>query len=127
MHRSFEWFWADDGSMPGFDAFESLRPREQNDFEGSLDHWGNVEPGQRPAQSRVNAEHEKPLVLAMKAGKHRFTAFREPRGHTWIVFGHYLKEGEKRDKTGDRVVARTLLARHNYFKRVNNGTYYDRG
>lgn len=30
--RSFEWFWDDDDSMPGLDAYELLTLRDQNDF-----------------------------------------------------------------------------------------------
>ena len=125
-YRSFEWFWSDDNSMPALDIYESLAPREQNDFLASIIHWGNTPPGQRPLRSRINEESANPLTVAIKAGKHRFTAFREERGSAWIVIGHYLKEGEKRDKTGDRAIARTLEARHLYLKRVRNGTYYER-
>jgi hypothetical protein len=88
---------------------------------------GLIPAGQRPVKSRVNREHSDPLIVTVKAGKQRFTAFREDSGPTWIVFGHYLKEGEKRDKTGDRVVTATVRARERYAKRVEDGTYYDRG
>ncbi|HEX3462570.1 MAG TPA: hypothetical protein VHS78_00770 [Candidatus Elarobacter sp.] len=74
----------------------------------------------------MNTEHADPLIVAVKATKLRFTAFREDRGATWVVFRSYVKEGEKRDKTGDRVVLRTLNARKLYYKRVGDGTYYDR-
>ena len=68
-----------------------------------------------------------PLIVAIKAGKHRFTTFREESGPTWIVFGHYTKESAKRDKVGDRVIMRTVDARKRYFERVEKGTYYERG
>ncbi len=126
-YRSFEWFWERDDSMPALDAYESLTARDQDDFLASVEHWGAIPPGQRPAMSRVNREHTTPLIVAIKAGKQRFTAFREDSGPTWIVFGHYLKEGEKRDKTGDRVVSATVRAHERYEKRVDDGTYYDRG
>ena len=82
--------------------------------------------GLRPPTSRVNIENTNPVIVAIKAGKHRFTAFREESGPTWIVFGHYAKEGEKRDKTGDRVIETTKRARDRYFERVEDGTYYER-
>jgi hypothetical protein len=113
--------------MPGLNAFESLTVRDRDDFLASVEHWGQVKPGDRPAQSRINEERKNPLIVAIKAGKHRFTAFREESGPTWIVFAHYLKEGEKRDKTGDRAVERTVKARDSYFERVKKGTYYERG
>ncbi len=53
--------------------------REQDDFIASIEHWGNVPEGGRAAQSRVNQEHEDPLIVAIKAGKQRFTAFREEK------------------------------------------------
>ena len=126
-YRSFEWFWAEDGSMPGLDSFERLPRHAQDDFLASVEHWGDVEIGKRAAQSRVNQENDDPLIVAIKAGKHRFTAFREESGPAWIVYAHYLKEGMKRDKTGDRAVERTIKARTIYFQNVKSGKYYERG
>ncbi|MBV8370267.1 MAG: hypothetical protein JO036_15280 [Candidatus Eremiobacteraeota bacterium] len=125
-YRSFEWFWDANGSMPGLDAYDSLPASSQDDFLASVRHWGNVEPGSRPAQSRVNQEHADPLVVAIKAGKHRFTAFREESGPTWIVCKHYLKESQQRDKAGDRVVKQTIKSREFYLSTVKDGTYYER-
>jgi len=112
--------------MPGLDAYDSLPASSQDDFLASVRHWGNVEPGSRPAQSRVNQEHADPLVVAIKAGKHRFTAFREESGPTWIVCKHYLKESQQRDKAGDRVVKQTIKSREFYLSTVKDGTYYER-
>jgi hypothetical protein len=125
-YRSFEWFWDADDSMPGLDAYESLPPRDQNDFLACAQHWGDIPPGVKPLRSRINEEHKKPLIVALKAGKHRFTAFRDERGSTWIVCVHYVKRLQQRDKAGDRAVFRTVHAREDYFERVNDGTYYER-
>jgi hypothetical protein len=78
--------------MLGLDVYEQMSMREQEDFMASIEHWGSVPEGGRAAQSRVNQEHEDPLIVAIKAGKQRFTAFREESGPTWIVCDHYLKE-----------------------------------
>lgn len=126
-HRAFEWLWESDGTMSALDVYELLPTRDQEDFLASVEHWGNVAPGTRPAESRINVENKDPLIVAIKAGKHRFTAFREDSGPTWIVYAHYLKEGAKRDKTGDRAVAATVRARRRYFEQVNEGSYYERG
>jgi hypothetical protein len=125
-YRSFEWYWDDDDAMPALDYYESLSRAERRDVLASIIYWGSVPPGETPLRSRINTEHGDPLIVAIKGAKQRFTAFRERRGSTWIVFGWYLKEGQKRDKTGDRVVLRTLKARKHYFERVEDGTYYDR-
>jgi hypothetical protein len=92
----------------------------------SVQHWGEVETGKRAAQSRINQENDDPLIVAIKAGKHRFTAFREESGSSWIVYAHYVKEGEKRDKTGDRAIKRTIKIRTIYFEHVKSGKYYER-
>ncbi len=112
--------------MPALDVFERLPSRDQDDFIASLENWGNTPPGLRPAISRVNSENTNPVIVAIKAGKQRFTAFREESGPTWIVYAHYAKEGQKRDKTGDRAVDATKKARDRYFERVKDGTYYER-
>jgi hypothetical protein len=125
-YRSFEWYRTPVDTMPGLDAYEDLSVRDQDDFQASVIHWGELAPGHRPLQTRINDEHDNPLIVAIKAGKHRFTAFREESGPTWIVVGHYLKEGQKREKVGDRVVQRTVAARSDYFQRVSEGTYYER-
>ena len=126
-YRSFEWYWAPDNSMPALDVFEALSKPVQDDFLASVEHWGGIEIGKRPAQSRVNQENEDPLIVAVKAGKHRFTSFREESGPTWIVCDYYVKEGEKRDKAGDRAVKRTIDIRKTYFESVRAGKYYERG
>jgi len=112
--------------MPGLDAYEALQKVSQDDFLASVCHWGNIAPGSRAAKSRVNQEHENPLVVAIKAGKHRFTAFREESGATWIVCHHYLKEGEQRDKSGDRIVKRTIKDRDAYLDLLKADEYYER-
>jgi hypothetical protein len=75
----------------------------------------------------MNIECTNPVIVAIKAGKQRFTAFREDAGATWIVYAHYLKEGARRDKTGDRAIEITKRARQQYLRRVKDGTYYERG
>jgi len=127
VHRSFEWYWSPEAIMPGLDAYEQMSKRDQDDFLASVEHWGKVPPGGRPAQSRVNQEYEDPLIVAIKAGKQRFTALREESGPTWIVCDHYLKEGRKRDKTGDRAVARTIGRHTAYIDAIKRGNYYERG
>ena len=126
-YRAFEWFWDEDGSMPARDVFDRLQVRDQDDFIASVEHWGITPDGLKPLRSRINSENTNPLIVAIKAGKHRFTAFREESGPTWIVYAHYVKEGQQRDKTGDRAVEATRKARDRYFMRVRNGTYYERG
>ncbi len=126
QHRSFEWYWAPNGTMPGLDAYDDLPAREQDDFLASVIHWGGVPPGIRPLQTRINDEHDDPLIVAIKAGKHRFTAFREEHGSTWIVSHHYLKEGQRRDKIGDRAIKRAIAARTDYCRKTSEGTYYER-
>ncbi|MHB1550262.1 MAG: hypothetical protein ACYCX6_03555 [Vulcanimicrobiaceae bacterium] len=125
-HRDFEWYWASSAAMPGLDAYESLAVRDQDDFLASVVHWGDVPPGAKALQTRINTEHESPLIVAIKAGKQRFTAFREEHGSTWIVSRRYVKEGERRDKTGDRTIRRAIADRTDYLERVREGTYYER-
>ncbi len=126
QHRNFEWYWASNGSMPGRDAFEALPSRDQDDFLASIIHWASVPRGGRPLQTRINNENDDPLIIAIKAGKHRFAAFREEDGSTWIVSHHYLKKGQQRDKTGDRAIVKAIKARADYWRRVSEGTYYER-
>jgi hypothetical protein len=125
--RSFEWFWGDDESMPGLDAFERLTSRDQDDFVTSVVHWGNTPVGITPTRSRINIESTNPAIVVIKAGKQRFTAFREDAGPRWIVHAHYVKEGERRDKTGNRAIESTKRARQRYLQRMKDGTYYERG
>lgn len=94
----------------------------QEDFLASVTHWASIAVGTKALQTRVNTEHDNPIIVAIKAGKHRFTAFREEHGSMWIVAHAYLKEGQKRDKTGDRAIEKAIAARADYFKRVAEGT-----
>jgi hypothetical protein len=91
----------------------------------SFKHWGSVAPGDRPLQSRVNHENARPLILAAKAGQHRFLAFCAENDR-WVVAAYYRKKTEQRGKAGDREVERTKRALASYEARVEEGVYYER-
>jgi hypothetical protein len=87
-------------------------------------HWGSVAPGDRPLESRVNVENERPTV-AVNSGQHRFLAFRS-KSADWIVAGYYRKKSEKREKSGDREVERAERALTSYEARVGERVYHER-
>src|ERR1700730_5574095 len=100
--RRFEWYWKNDRSMPGRDFYDAVSEPERDELLAALTHWGTLAPGKLPQKSLVNTENKSPLILAVKAGKLRYPAFKAASGPNWIVLVPYLKEGEKRDKVGDR-------------------------
>jgi hypothetical protein len=124
-YRSFEWYWDAGDEMPGLDAYEQLTADEQERVVAAFRHWGSVAPGDHPLKSRVNVENERPTIVAVKAGQHRFLAFRS-KSADWIVAGYYRKKSEKREKTGDREVDRVKRALNSYEARVEEGVYYER-
>lgn len=124
-HRSFEWYWDANGQMSGLDAYESLNPTARAGVLAAFEHWGTTPHGERPLQSRVNEEHAKPLILAAKAGDHRFLAF-HAGDDVWVVTGYYKKQGSKLDKIGKREVQRAIAALADYELRVMQGKYYER-
>jgi hypothetical protein len=107
--RSFEWFWAEDGSMPGLDAFEHMEAEARAEILSIFRHWGDLPLGSRLSETRVNLEHDDPKVFAVKAGRHRFTVFHAGTG-VWIVHRRYEKRKKKLDRAG----------------KVEDGTYYER-
>jgi hypothetical protein len=125
-HRSFEWFWAASGEMPGLDDFEGLAKQDQDAVIATFEYWSSVPAGVRVIETRVNEEHGDPLILAGKAGKHRFTVFHATKD-VWVVHRHYEKRGRKLDKAGRGIVKTTIAARADYFERVKRGDYYGRG
>jgi hypothetical protein len=66
-HRSFEWFWAASGEMPGLDEFKSLDKRDQDAIIATFEYWSSVPIGKRAIETRVNEEHHDPLILAGKS------------------------------------------------------------
>jgi hypothetical protein len=124
-HRSFEWFWAASGEMPGLDDFESLDKRDQDAVIATFEYWSSIPVGKRAIETRINEEHHDPLILAGKAGKHRFTVFHAV-GDIWVVHRRYEKRGRKLDKAGRIIVKTTIAARADYYERVGRGEYYGR-
>lgn len=124
--RSLEWYWKADDTMPCLDIYEALPFVERTAFLAAAIHWCHLRSGERPLESRVAFERSRPVIVAIKAGKHRFAPFKEAQGPTWIVCGHYLKEGRNRDKTGDRIIDQAVRFRANYIEAVIKGIYYER-
>jgi hypothetical protein len=124
VHLRVEWYWRADGTMPGRDEYEALTQQEREDLLAAVGHWVKRKPGEHAHKSVVNREHEKPLILAIKVGKRRFPTFEGIPGSSWIVLESYEKEGNKRDKVGDRAIERAVKARDDYYQRVKRDTYY---
>jgi hypothetical protein len=121
-----EWYWRADGTMPGHDEYDDLSTREREEFIVAVTHWLNRKPGERPLQSVINKEWEKPLIVAIKAGSRRFPTFEGIPGSSWVVMASYRKKGQKRDQAGDRAIQRALTARQDYIARVKAKAYYKR-
>jgi hypothetical protein len=123
--RSFEWFWASNDEMPGLDAFEDLDDSGKAAVIATFEHWGELEIGKRVSETRVNEEHRDPRVLAVKAGKHRFSMF-HAGGNVWVVCRYYEKQKSKLDKAGKVAIRLTIGDQNEYAKRVRAGEYYER-
>lgn len=125
--RSFEWYWDAADEMPGQDGYDALSDEDSEAFLSVVYGWGALKHGVKPARSQVNVESKDPLILAIKAGKMRFPVFQKEGEDTWVVCGPpYKKEGQKRDKTGDRCIARAIKQLKDFEERVSRGEYYDR-
>ena len=85
-----------------------------------------LERGKHIAKSRVNEEHEDPKILAIKAGKHRFTVFFTPA----LTSGSYAtitrNKKQKLDKIGKGVSPTNDRAMDDYVRRTQRGEYYER-
>jgi hypothetical protein len=124
-HRSFEWYWDASDEMPGLDVYEKLDDESKAALLAALRHWGELSPGERPLKSRVEEEHADPLILAAKAGPHRFPAF-HAANEVWIIAGYYKKKGQKLGKRGKGPINRAIRARTDSLNRIDEGTYYER-
>lgn len=111
--------------MPGLDAFESLDNDDQAAVIAVFEHWGDLELGKRVSETRVNEEHTVPKILALKAGKHRFSMF-HAGDNIWIVCRHYEKQKQKLDNLGKTAIKLTVNDLNDYEKRVRAGEYYER-
>jgi len=123
--RSVEWFWASDGTMPGLDDFEALRDDDKAAVIAAVQHWADLPFGKRALESRINEENANPKILAVKAGKHRFTMF-HGGAQTWIIHGYYRKGKRKLDKVGKVAMKTTKIAIADYEERAKDGKYYER-
>ncbi len=127
IKRVFEWYWNDNGKMPGLDAFERMTAANQDEFLARLEAWGATRLGDRLPPSQLNVESEEPLILAIKVGKLRYPVFHASGSNAWIVCGPpYEKQGKKRDIRGDRAIERARRQRQDYHRAVKGLYYYDR-
>ncbi len=125
--RVFEWYWNDNGEMPGLDAFERMTAANQIEFLARLEAWGNLRLGDRLSPSQLNVELGDPLILAIKVGKLRYPVFHADGSNAWIVCGPpYAKQSQRRDKRGDRAIERALRQHQDYHRAVKGLHYYDR-
>lgn len=123
--RSFEWYWDENDEMPGLDAFVALDDDGRAAVIASLEHWGDLEMGKRVSTTRINEEHDDPKILAVKAGKYRFTMF-HAGSNVWVVCDYYLKQKQKLDKRAKAAIERTIARKQSYERRVRSGEYYER-
>jgi len=123
--RFLEWYWDAAGEMPARDAYGRLDADGRAAVLASAKYWADLERGKRVNDSRINEEHDDPLILAIKGDVHRFTTFHAGYD-TWIVCDYYRKQKKKLDKIGKTSIKRTLRYMADYFQRVKEGTYYER-
>ncbi len=113
--------------MPGLDAFERMTAANQDEFLSRLEVWGDLQLGDRLPPSQLNVESEDPLILAIKVGRLRYPVFHAGGTNAWIVCGPpYEKQGQKRNKRGDRAIERTRRQYQDYHRAVKGTQYYDR-
>jgi hypothetical protein len=123
--RSVEWYWSADGTMPGLDDFEKLGREDRAAVIAAVRHWADLPYGKRALESRINEENANPKILAVKAGKHRFTMF-HGSANVWVIHRYYPKGKTRLDKVGKTVMKSTKLAIADYEQRVKDGKYYER-
>lgn len=123
--RSFEWFWSQNNEMPGLDAFEGLDNDDKAKIVATFEHWGELEPGKRVSETRINEENSDPKILAAKAGKHRLSMF-HAGNNVWVVCRYYEKQKQKLDRAGRTAIKLTIDDLREYEKHVRTGEYYDR-
>lgn len=111
--------------MPGLDVFETLDDEDKAAVIAAVRHWADLPYGKRALESRINEESASPKILAVKAGKHRFTMF-HGGDENWVIHRYYPKGKTKLDKVGKAVIKSTKPAIADYEKRVKDGAYYER-
>jgi len=109
----------------GLDNFEALEAEDQAALIATFRHWADLQHGKRADESRINEEHDEPKILAVKAGKHRFTKF-HAGNDVWIIHRYYPKGKKQLDKVGRAVIKTTILAISDYEARTKNGKYNER-
>ena len=111
--------------MPGLDAFEALGYKDKAMVIATLEHWSELNLGKHVSETRINEQHGKPIILAAKAGKHRFSMF-HAGNNLWIVCRYYEKQKQKLDRKGKTAIKLTIEDRKDYIERVSAGEYYGR-
>jgi hypothetical protein len=118
-----EWYYTQDGKMPGYEYFKRMAEQAQNRFFYMIKYFADSPKGTKLPRIMYNLEDKKEKIYAFKPQEERLFNFMYKSGKV-IITNAYRKHSQKMDKQDREKLKIAINYKKDYIKRIKEGTYY---
>lgn len=120
-----EWYYTEDGHMPGYEYYRTLNEDEKVRFFQIVKYYADGPLGTILPRTLLNIEDNEHKIYALKPFSRRFFFFTVGGGKIIITNG-YQKSSQKMTKKGKEKLKIAIKYRYNYLERIEGGIYYEK-
>ena len=119
-----EWYYTEEGKMPAWEYYEALAEADQDRFDDMIRYLCEIKPGALLPKTLYRIEDRANKIYALKPRDERFFNF-TTAGAKVIITNAYHKHSQQMTKADLEYLKTAARCRHDYLKRVQEGTYYE--
>ena len=119
-----EWYYKEDGSMPGYEFYLGLREIDKARFMVLVEHLAEASRGTFLPKTHYNIEDAEHGIYAFKIHAQRFLNFMT-QGKKFIVTNGFYKQSQKLRRKEREEVHKAIRCKKEYEMRVKRGDYYE--
>lgn len=118
-----EWYYTQDGKLPGLQYYQSMREGEQERLDYMVKYMADSPIGTTLPKVMYRVEDKKNKIYAFKPAEHRFFNF-TTQGRRIIITNAYRKHSQKMTRQDLEKLRVAGNHRTDYLRRMKEGTYY---
>ena len=119
-----EWYYTVNGNVPGFDYYRDLSRQDRVRLDQIIKHLCDSPFGTILPISLYRVEDRQNKIYALKPRDERFFNF-TTEGSKIIITNAYHKHSQQMTKADMECLKIAVAYRHDYLKRLKEGTYYE--
>ncbi|HVA65375.1 MAG TPA: hypothetical protein VNK24_00435 [Elusimicrobiota bacterium] len=119
-----EWFYTIESKMPAREYYAGLAEMDQDRFDDMIQYLCETKPGSLLPKTLYRIEDRPNKIYALKPRDERFFNF-TTAGAKVIITNAYHKHSQQMTKADLEHLKVAVRYRHDYLKRVQEGTYYE--